>query len=239
MLLVFALSFLFVFALQVQTPDIPPLPVDLEPITATNVQEVAPLISFGAHIEQTLISPDASLMAVASQYVDNDYQITIYRIDTGDPVAYIGGRMDLFDTMAWSPDGTHLAVASGYLSGGGTQLLNVRTYTITRGSGNDYAMGNSDTWFSYEFDMSTLFSQQDERFSALERYIDLSWAPTGELVSFSFINRFALLDVTRNAEVFSTLLDDVSRIDIQWSNDGRYLIISPDVGSIQLWGLPR
>ncbi len=219
--------------------DIPPLPRDLEPITAANVQEVTPLVSFDPNVRQTLISPDATLIAVASQYIDSDYQITIYRIDTGEPVAYIGGRMDLFDRMAWSPYSTHLAVASGYLSGGGTELLNVRTYTIARGSGSDYAMGNSDTWFSYEFDRSALFSQQDERFSTLERYIDLLWSPSGELLSLSFIDRFALLDVTRNTEVFSTVLEDVSRIDIQWSHDGRYLITSPDVGAIQLWGLPE
>lgn len=220
-----------------QAPVILPLPANLAPMTAANVQNIAPLMSFDLIIQQTVISPDATLIAVASQSIDSDYRITVYRIDTGDPVANIGGRMDLFDTMAWSPDSAHLAVAGGYLSGGGTELLNVRTYTITRGLGNRYAMGQSDTWFSYGFDRSALFSQQDERFSTLERHIDLSWAPTSELLGISFIDRFALLDVRGNSEVFSTVLEDVSRIDIQWSSDGRYLIISPDAGAIQLWGL--
>lgn len=223
-----------------QRPDIPRLPRDIEPITAANVQQVTTLVSFDSDVQQILISPDATLIAVAYQHIDSDYQITIYRVDTGEPVASMGGRMDLFDTMAWSPDNTRLAVASGYLSGGGTELLNIRTYTIARGTGNDYAMGNSDTWFSYEFDRSPLFSQQhDESFSTLERYINLSWAPIGDLLSISFIDRFALLDITKNTEVFSTILEDVSRIDIQWSPDGRYLATSPDVGAIQLWGLPE
>lgn len=239
MLLNFTFSLLFIFALQVPTPDIPPLPTNLEQISVTNVQEMTPLVSFDdPNIQQTVISPDATLIAIASQYIDNDYLITIHRIDNGEPVANIGGRMDLFDTMAWSPDSTQLAVASGYLSGS-TELLNVRTYTIARGSGNEYVMGNSDTWFSYFFETYPLFLQGDDSGLSLVREIDISWSPTGDLLAISFIDQFALIDVTGNIEVFSTVLQNVSRIDIQWSSDGRYLVTSPDVGAIQLWGLPE
>lgn len=239
MLYIFTSALLFMAALQSPPPDILPIPPAVDHLSAADTAGMVPLVLFDQNVQQIVISPDAALLAAAYQYIDYDYRITIYQISTRAAIAHIGGFMDLFDTMAWSPDSRRLAVASGYLSGGNVDLVNIRTYTLSSSFENAYGMGRSDTRFSYEFDRADFVLRQSEGASSLERQIDLKWSPAGELISMTIANHVVLLDVALNQAVFAGVLDGASHVQVQWSSDSQYLITTPDNGPIQLWGVPR
>ncbi len=177
--------------------------------------------------KQIAVSPDGSKIAIASQYLDNNYNIYVYDNQSRDEINTIQGRMDSFREMLWSPDSSRIAVISGRRTGGGVEERSVKTYKIDYSfSPGNYIMGNSDVWYTdYVY-------PEDQP----ENEVTIAWSNTSDMLSVSFHNRLVIYAVTEETVLFSSEVIGIERVE--WSTNGHMIFTQNVNGQTQVWGIP-
>lgn len=195
---------------------------EVEAITQTNVTNISTLHTFDEYTKQAVISPDASMIAIARQQGDSDFHVSIIDLATSDTVMNIQGRMDFFRDIVWSPDNTKLAIISIRTTPSGLQETSVKSYSTSEA---DYMFGNSDSWYTHYFDLTEGIAMKTL----------LAWNHSSNLFAVAFPNEINIYD-GRHDESLVTL--EVSNAEsIQWSSNGRFIIVEHGDGVINVLGI--
>src|SRR5664279_1138167 len=184
-----------------------------DPISSENASKIEALVSLSGDVKDVSVSPDSSIIAVASQHEDNDYNISIFALDTGAEISRMQGRMDSFYDLVWSPDGKKIAVVSRRTTGGGAEEWSVKTYTIASGTNfSFYILGNSDVWYS------------DDVFppDAPGNPVQVAWSPASNMIAIAFNERLDIYDVVTNTKLSSKPSSGVQLL--QWTSDSKFII---------------
>jgi WD40 repeat protein len=217
---------LMLSAVLVQSDISPALPA-LEIITPTNAAKITQITPILDNVRHISVSLNSQLMAIATQYVDNDYHITLYDLETGEAVSFMHGRMDSFHDLIWSPDSQRIAVISGRTTGGGVEERSVKVYTVSLGSERYYyGVGNSDAWF-----VDYVNDPYDPR-----NPVQVAWNPTSDMLAIAFYEKLAVYELEGNSELFSTSVPGISTVT--WLQDGKSIITKIDHRTLYVWGVP-
>jgi DNA-binding beta-propeller fold protein YncE len=187
----------------------PPPPPDMSalvPLTTDNVLDfrlLLPLGGFDSESESIAISPDGTL-AVASIYYYNDGDERVDRFDvaTGEVLPPLPTTLTYTSDIAFSPDGTLVALSGGF--SGGLEVIDLTTdtllWSVAEDAGNYYA-----TYLAFSPDGTQLAAAVEEGGSALY-----------------------LLD-TMTGEVLAQSSDDISDANVlAFTADGERLIVAVD-----------
>jgi WD40 repeat protein len=207
--------------------DAPATSGQLEAITVDNVGQLEAILIGDFETKHVSFSPDGTMIAVAYQQWDFDYNITIYDFQTGEEVSYMQGRMDFVHDLIWSPDNKRIAVISGRTTGGGIDIRSVKTYTLEKGANAGfYLLGNSDVWYSDD-----ISSTADAGYP-----IQVAWHPTAYIIAVAFYERLEIYDVEADEMLFSEPVSDIK--SVEWAANGKVIITESGEGQVLLWGVP-
>jgi WD40 repeat protein len=153
--------------------------------------------------------------------------VSVIELKSGNEISHIQGRMDSFLNLTWSPDGKKIAIISTRITGSGVEIRSVKTYTVKKGlNHNYYAMGNSDTWYTDEVNISS---------DKVNSPVKVIWNPTATMLAVAFHDKFDIYDVNANNKLFSEPSTDLKTIN--WSPDGKVIITQNGDNTISLWGV--
>lgn len=218
------ITFVFSIAILVKGQDavVPINQNEAEEITQTNVSNLATIYAFEENTQQAAFSPDATMIAVARQRGDSDYSVSVIDLQTSTIVLNIQGRMDFFRNIVWSPDSTRLAIVSSRTTGGGVQETSIKLYTVVQ---DDYVLGNSDVWYTDYFDLT----------NGTPIPTEVIWNPSSTLIAVAFQNQINIYDGLQEMPLVS--LDALEVVHLEWSSDGKFIVIENAAGEIEILGI--
>lgn len=223
-------SFLFfIITMHIRAQEDEPLIVvdKLQVITEINVGNLARATLVENNAQHLSVSPDSTMLALATQHSDFDYDIKIFNTHTGKAISYMQGRMDFFRDLVWSPDNKKIAVISGRMTGGGVEEQSVKVYTIESGSNpNYYILGYSDVWYTNYVNQSTDTSIN---------LVQVAWNPANNLIAIVFHDMFGVYDIDSDDELFSEIVVGIKAA--KWSSDGKMIIIETSQNTVSVWGV--
>jgi WD40 repeat protein len=151
------------------------------------------------------ISPDLKTIALATSK-----GVVLYDFDTPKHLRTLNGAEDVF-SIAWSPDGTKLAVGGVDSEFGESGKLNL-------------AIWDASAW---KIISGPEISTENPAF----QYGALAWSPDGALLATAAYDRGALVLIVQTGEVVSQQEGFlVNPYSISWSPDGSRLIATGDLG---------
>jgi WD40 repeat protein len=200
-------------------------------ITTTNAGNLQQISDFSPDVKQISFSPNADLVAIATQVGDADYEVVILDVLTGQPVGFINGRMDFFEDLVWSPDQQRIAVISERVTGGGTEEYNVKVYTLAQAANPAwYIMGNSDLWITDYIEPD--LTQPSE----LPRHrVHLTWNPDSTMIAIAFFDRLSVYDIVGESELVSISIPALELV--AWASNGEYIVTQSKTSGVRLWGI--
>lgn len=217
------LGFAIVMLVSAQDEILPINQPDAEEITQTNVGNLLTVYSFDESTKQAIFSSDATMIAVAQQQGDSDFSVSVIDLRTSNAVLNIQGRMDFFRDLFWSPDSTRLAITSVRTTLSGLQETSIKLYTVSQD--NNYLLGSSDVWYTDYFDLT----------HGPQVPTEVVWNPTSTMIAVTFQNQINIFDGLQDEALVS--LDMLNIVNLQWSSDGKFIVIENVDGEIEILGI--
>ncbi len=200
---------------------------NLEVITVDNAESITMLVNLEEDVRDISFSPDGMMMAIVTQDLDLDYNISILDTQSGAETSHMQGRMDSFRDLVWSPDSQRIAVISGRTTGAGVEERSVKTYTLERGTNiNYYILGHSDTWYTDYVDASPEIAGNP---------VEIAWNPSSNMIAIAFYNKLEIYDLDSDSSVFSTPIVGIE--SVRWSPNGTMIVTSSDGDIEHIWGI--
>jgi WD40 repeat protein len=151
------------------------------------------------NVDSLAFSPDGSTLAVLT---DNGSTLDLWNVRTRQLHGSFTPAGSGAYTVAWSPDGTALAIGSGV----GVQLWNVASRTQ---DGSPLPSGPANA---------------------------LAWSPDGSILAVGSTTGTELWNVAARQQIGSTLITSNSQT-VAWSPDGKTLAVGMSDGTVQIWNL--
>ena len=200
-------------------------------------------------------SPDGSCLAVATSM-----GVWLYDAETFDEIALLTGHKEEVTVVAFSPDGTKLASASGFHFPGMLKLWdvetgrNIATLQVQKGSVNSVAFSPDGTKLAWADRLWDVETKQQLDILHDNRLFDVAFSPDGKILAGTGISTIErtragvvkLYDVetgqvlnTLTATQRTKLREWTKRVSsIAFSPDGQLLASgSADDGTIKLWDI--
>jgi WD40 repeat protein len=174
-------------------------------------------------------SPDYSKVAIVEQSIQDYYDsyIRTWDAETGEFINQFRGGMFGFTGLVWSPDSTRIAALLQRSTGSGNEDRGLRVFSVV--SGQNYEFDQSDYqvlgWINW---INREESTQQAK---------AAWNSDGTLIAVSLPDGLEIHDLSGAGTPLASL-PAYEIVDLEWSDDGRFIATGGEDGIVRIWGIP-
>ena len=170
-------------------------------------------------------SPDYSIVAIVEQSIQEYvFRIRTWDAVTGEFINQFSGGMYAFQELEWSPDSTRIAVLLRRPTGSGNDERGLRVFSVM--PDNNYDFDRND----YEvFAWINMYESPQQ--------VKAAWNSDGTLLAIVLPDVLEIHDLDGDGSPLISL-PAYDIVDLEWSEDDRFIAGGSDDGTIRLWGVP-